>query len=664
MVTATWGLGEAIVGGLVTPDTLTVEKTTGRILSRETADKQVMTVRVESGTEEQPVPEAKRRAAVLNDQQAAELVRLGVQIEQLYGLPMDIEWARADGKFAILQARPITALPEPEAPVPTKWPLPGKGPFMRGSIVDFMPDPLSPLFSTLGRSRYNASFQRLVEWFARDRKTRMFSLVTINGYGYMSVDIDLRSGLKIAAVMTRLPQLVRLAVPRWRDEAVPRYAATVARWQARRLPDVPASELLTGAYEILDVAMDHLTTLQGGIMGIAGSAEATFSGVYDKLIRREDDPEAAAFVLGYDSTPILADKALYDLAGWCRDQLGLVEYIQSTPAEQLAANLVSPQAPPGLDVPVWRELQTRWQAHLEQYGAMIYSLDFARPLPIDEPTPLLETLKLYLSGQAPNPYERQQKLAERREAAMQFTLARLKGLRLKLFRMVLGWAQAVAPLREDGIAYLGYGYPQLRRILKELGRRLVQAGAVHQPDDIFWLIESEVRAAVAALDQGQAIAPLMDAVKQRRAEWQAQKRLTPPPTLPPMKKFLGISTEQWLPASGEDQAGDMLKGVAASPGKITAPACVLHGPEDFDQMRPGNVLVAGITTPAWTPLFAMAAAVVTDIGGPLSHGSIVAREYGIPAVMGTGVATKRIQSGQEITVDGSAGTVTLSKSVR
>jgi pyruvate,water dikinase len=86
---------------------------------------------------------------------------------------------------------------------------------------------------------------------------------------------------------------------------------------------------------------------------------------------------------------------------------------------------------------------------------------------------------------------------------------------------------------------------------------------------------------------------------------------------------------------------------------------VLHGPEDFDQMRPGDVLVASITTPAWTPLFAMASAVVTDIGGPLSHGSIVAREFGIPAVLGTGVATRRITSGQTITVDGSAGLVMI-----
>ena len=92
---------------------------------------------------------------------------------------------------------------------------------------------------------------------------------------------------------------------------------------------------------------------------------------------------------------------------------------------------------------------------------------------------------------------------------------------------------------------------------------------------------------------------------------------------------------------------------------MTAVARVLSGPADFEQFQPGEVLVAAITTPAWTSLFVRAAAVVTDVGGPLSHSSIVAREYGIPAVLGTGVATKRIRTGQRVTVDGVAGTVTL-----
>src|SRR5215210_1939341 len=114
-----------------------------------------------------------------------------------------------------------------------------------------------------------------------------------------------------------------------------------------------------------------------------------------------------------------------------------------------------------------------------------------------------------------------------------------------------------------------------------------------------------------------------------------------------------------MPAASEDQTGDTIKGIAASGGQVTAPARVLGGPGDFGQMRPGEVLVAAITTPAWTSLFAMASAVVTDVGGPLSHSSIVAREYGIPAVLGTGVATHRIQSGQTVQVDGDAGRVTI-----
>jgi phosphoenolpyruvate synthase/pyruvate phosphate dikinase len=149
-------------------------------------------------------------------------------------------------------------------------------------------------------------------------------------------------------------------------------------------------------------------------------------------------------------------------------------------------------------------------------------------------------------------------------------------------------------------------------------------------------------------------------VAERKATHEALRRVIPPPMLPPRKKYMGFDMETWTPAAEGSQSGGTLKGVAASTGRVTAPACVLHGPEDFDQMRPGDVLVAGTTTPAWTPLFTMASAVVTDIGGPLSHGSIVAREYGIPAVLGTGVATRRIKSGQTITVDGSKGIVVLS----
>jgi phosphoenolpyruvate synthase/pyruvate phosphate dikinase len=134
--------------------------------------------------------------------------------------------------------------------------------------------------------------------------------------------------------------------------------------------------------------------------------------------------------------------------------------------------------------------------------------------------------------------------------------------------------------------------------------------------------------------------------------------VNPPMALPQMKIF-GFDLMSLKDKRGRRNKGNIIKGVAASPGVARGVARILHGPDVFGHMQPGDVLVAPITTPAWTPLFAMASAIVTDVGGPLSHGSIVAREYGIPAVLGTGVATRRIQNGQTITVNGSTGTVEL-----
>jgi pyruvate,water dikinase len=109
----------------------------------------------------------------------------------------------------------------------------------------------------------------------------------------------------------------------------------------------------------------------------------------------------------------------------------------------------------------------------------------------------------------------------------------------------------------------------------------------------------------------------------------------------------------------ESKSGNTLKGVGASSGRVTAQACILRDPQDFGQLHPGEVIAAVTTTPAWTPLFAIASAVVTEIGGPLSHSSIVAREFRIPAVLAAGNATHRIQNGDLITVDGDLGIVLL-----
>jgi phosphohistidine swiveling domain-containing protein len=660
MISAAWGLGEAVVGGLVTPDALTLDKASGDVLERHTADKQVMTTRVNGGTEEQPVPAELRRAPVLDDGTAAALVRLGVQIEDLFGLPVDIEWALADGELSIVQARPITALPAPELEPPASWPLPDpRGTYMRGSIADFMPDPLTPLFATMAVPAINAGMARTLQELIGGNPSLLEGyLATINDYAYLHVALGCRDWLWVLFRMgPALPRLLRNGQRHWREVARPRYARIVARWRDRSADELAAAALLDGAGELTAAMADYLTALQVDAIGAAAGTEGLFTTVYDKLIKREGDPPAPTLLLGADSTPIRAEKALYDLALWCRERGDLAAYLLDTPSDQIAARLAGDQALPGDD---WREWQSRFRAHLAQFGHSIYDLDFARPLPADDPLPLLETLKLFVRGQGADPHARQQRSLERREQEVQSVLGRVKGLKRRLFRWTLRWAQTFALVREDSIFDIGLGYPVLRRMLRELGRRLAETGAIAEPGDIYWLELTEAERGAAALDRGETPANLAGRIEERKAIRHAEKRATPPQQLPPKGRVMGIKTDAFMPVSAEEQTGDVLKGVAASPGQVTATARVLLGPEDFRQMQPGDVLVAEITTPAWTPLFAMAAGIVTDIGGPLSHGSIVAREYGIPAVLGTGVATRHIESGRTITVDGSAGTVTFS----
>jgi pyruvate,water dikinase len=293
----------------------------------------------------------------------------------------------------------------------------------------------------------------------------------------------------------------------------------------------------------------------------------------------------------------------------------------------------------------------------------VNDLDFATPLPADAPVPVLDTLRFFLGGQTSDPRARQRQAAEARVRAVQQLRSRLDPLRRWLFGTLLRRAQQFAPLREAALADVGLGWPVLRRMAAQLGGRLVAAGALAQPDDVYWLTDAELQQATGELDAGAGgmVAPRLDVGAQRRATWREQRRLTPPSTLPLKEgaKVFGIDFTRLMPARTDQAAGTTFGGIGASPGRIAAPASVLHGPEDFDRMRPGTRLVAKITTPAWTPLFALAAGVVTDVGGPLSHSSIVAREYHIPAVLGTGVATARVQMGQRIEVDGDAGTVRL-----
>jgi phosphohistidine swiveling domain-containing protein len=660
VISAAWGLGEAVVSGAVNTDNVVVRMPGGPLLSRDTADKAVMTSYAATGTEELPVPAERRAEPVLDDRAAIELAGIGATVEAHYGAPQDIEWARTDDAFFVLQARPITALPEPEGPVPTDWTVPQPSAmYARASIVEQLPDPLSPLFADLIDPSVTRSLMTLFTELLGPTAIREgdVGLPTVNGYAYYCYDWAGMGRMMLLSpkafkILTRKDEYS--SVPRWRNYSHPRYRAVVDKWQARSIAELSSSELLDGVIELLDGTTEYYTSVQT-IIPLAATSEIVFARYYNSVVRRAGDPPATTFILGFDSEPIRAEKSLYDLAGWARERSDLAALLTARSSGELVGLFRRGEPPEGIDTAVWEEWRTRFQAHLDRYGHAVYNLDFVNAVPADEPTPLLDTVRFYLRGEGQNPYERQARIAGQREEATAAVLARLDSVRRRGFTRLLRWAQDVGPVREDALADVGLASPLMRRMLLELGGRMVATGTIEKPEDVFWLRHQEFRDWIAG---PQPVPGLAAEVERRKEIWRGQRRATPPQLLPKNARWRRLF-DSMMPAASEDQTGAVIKGMGASGGQVTAAARVLGGPSEFGQMQPDEVLVASITTPAWTSLFAMASGVVTDIGGPLSHSSIVAREYGIPAVLGTAVATRRIHSGERIRVDGDAGTVTL-----
>jgi len=668
VINAAWGLGEAIVGGLVTPDTVVVAKSTGKILSRETTTKTMMTVRTQTGTEAQAAPVEKQNEAVLDEKTAVALTKLGAQIETYYNMPMDIEWAIADGEIAILQARPITALP----PAPLKhvvWEPPAPNTmWMRRQIVEHMPAPLSPLFEDLYlRQGLSQTLDKLLNTFGEIANAH-FDLDpvmphgfadTINGYAYTTASYSLNAQTLKAAlkVYSRIPKMLTMPAFDWDGHVLPTYQALIARWDALDLDAAESATLLQGISEM--AAADS-----GYWFGSAANLGLSrfFDPVFDKLLKtvfRSALPKAglgsSAFLRGFDSKALDAQAAMESIANSVRSNESLRKLILNTTANHLLPALASH--------PDGRPVLTGINHYLGEYGHQIYNLDFVDPTQSENPLPMILSLKaLVRQPPAQAVRVRQAQMAAERDALVAQTAQALNPVSRRFFAWLWKWTKKYAPYREHVMFYMGAAWPTVRKLARELGQRLTDAGIIANPDDLYYLHRDEITTALEARANGQNIPAYAQLAQERRELREARMQLTPPPKVPERSALklgpIKISIFDPTPTDAIHD-GPVLKGYAVSTGRVTAPASVIHSAEDFNQMQPGAILVCTTTTPAWTPLFSQAKGLVTDVGGALAHGSIVAREYGIPAVMGTGVATARIKSGMMLAVDGDAGTVTL-----
>ena len=263
------------------------------------------------------------------------------------------------------------------------------------------------------------------------------------------------------------------------------------------------------------------------------------------------------------------------------------------------------------------------------------------------PSPLAET--------AATAAEQHAGVIEKRRAAEEaaFRVLAPAPRRLRAFRKLLADSQHLASLREEQVPHLTLAWPVMRRAVLRIGESLAAREVIPEPDGVFFLTRDE---ALQALE-GTTTAATVD-VAERRARRDAQGDLVAPLMVGRMTGMMERLWEKMPRLVGAVRSESALvSGTPASPGRVTGLVRVVRGPREFDQLQAGEILVAPLTAPAWTPLFTRAVAVVTDVGSLASHASIIAREYGIPAVVGCGDATARLRTGMRVTVDGSTGNV-------
>ena len=688
IVNSSFGLGETVVGGEVTADTHVLDR--NGLTAKQTAissKERMIVADVGQGTRTADVVSEQRQSACLSSAALSELAGLAIAVEDVFGgVPQDIEWALSSGKLWLLQSRPITNLPLP-APKDVTWPeIPGAQ-LLKRQVAENMPDPLSPLFEDLYlRGIFDTqTWPEGWEWKGRLTRNWMknFVVTTVNGYAYQPLYMErnrdwekrlqqtraeqkklpwranLRRAIKMPSYMIEelkggpLHALYVLmtafrtfrkfpVIVTWERRQLPDYLAAVEAWQQRDPAQETNAELLRGMRSLNTAEANYWHALRS----VIGNAKIT-DGAFQKFLEQNAPDEAfisGTFLSGFSSRTLDAEYAMRAIAEGIRADSSLCELALLTPTPRLVDAIKG--HPRG--VPVGAAIDR----YLHDYGRQVFNLDFVAPSLAEAPLPFAKRLQALVRDAGYDLTVRQRRVARTRRSKFLQALKFFKGRKRLEFLRIYWTSRVNYPSREEALFHMGRAWSVFRPWALELGRRLVDIGTLARPDDVFYVTSDDLQ---AAIDNG-ARPELKDKAARLRDLRARRFRMAPPVAIPPMQK-----KDDSPYASLRDNAGEqrVLRGFAVSPGTVTGIASVIMTPDDFDQMKPNSILVCPLTTPAWTQLFPHAIGLVTDVGSILAHGSIVAREYGIPAVLGVGDATQRIKSGQTITIDGDRGLATL-----
>jgi rifampicin phosphotransferase len=655
-VEATFGLGEALVAGVVNADVYKVRN--GEIVDKAIASKQrALVASPGGGTREQPIEPARRDQSALTDAQILELAQLGRRIEAHFGCPQDIEWCLVDDGFEIVQSRPITTLfPVPEVDDGANHVYVSVG------HQQMMTDAMKPL----GLSMWQLTTPRPMA----EAAGRLF--------------VDVTDGLASPATRAGLLEVFGRSDPLLRDAL--QTILDRGDFVPTRPDDGPGHPILGAARAPIEADSAIVTELiarnEASIASLqrdirAKSGSALFELILDDLVelrRRLVDPQSLqVIVAAMDAAAWLnvhlqkwlnetnaADTltqsvphnvtsemglALLDVADAIRPHPQVVAFLEDVDDDSFLDEL------PALDG--GREAADAIRGYLDRYGMRcVGEIDITRPRWSERPSVLvsliLGNIKNFETGAARRRFDQARQEATKKEHEL---LERLRELpdgaqKAEETKRMIDLVRTFIGYRE----YPKYGmvrrYFEYKQALLAEADRLVDAGVLRERDDIFFLTFDELHDVVRTQRVDD------DLIGQRKEAFASYEAIRPPRVLTSDGEVLSGSHLR------DDLPTGALLGLAVSAGTVEGRARVVLDMNEAD-LEPGDILVTAHTDPSWSPVFVVVSGLVTEVGGLMTHGAVVAREYGLPAVVGVENATRLIPDGQRIRLNGSKGYVEI-----
>ncbi|MFJ3694861.1 rifamycin-inactivating phosphotransferase [Streptomyces sp. NPDC090052] len=667
-VDAGFGLGEALVSGLVNPDVFKVRH--GEVVERVIAAKhRAVHALPAGGTREVAVDPQRQEQPALTDAQAVRLVQLGRRIEAHFGRPQDIEWCLADDDFRIVQSRPITTL----FPIPETGDVLGTGAqenhvYLSVGHQQMMTDPMKPLGISM--------------W----QLTAMAPMHEAGGRLFVDATRRLASPASRAAlldVVGRGDPLIRDALETvlGRDDFVPSLPDAAPAGAPAGGASAPAEPDPAIVPELIERSRTSIAALERDIRTKTGPALFDFLlEAFDEHKRGLGDPlNFQAIMAGMEATWWLNDQlqewlgeknaadtltlsapgnitsemglALLDVADVIRPKPEVVEFLRGVEHAGYAENTTF------LDelakLPGGTGARDAIEAYLDRYGMRcVGEIDITRPRWSERPATLvpviLDNVRNFEPGAAERRFEHGRQKAQQKE---QDVLSRLRALpdgdrKADEAKRMIDQVRTFIGYRE----YPKYGiisrYFVYKRALLAEAERLVRAGVLPEKEDVFYLTFQELHDVVRS---NQADGRL---IQQRKDAFRSYHALTPPRVLTSDGEAVNGAYRR------DDAPAGALIGLPVSTGTIEGRARVILDMAEAD-LEEGDILVTTFTDPSWSPLFVAVAGLVTEVGGQMTHGAVIAREYGLPAVVGVDRATRLIRDGQRIRVHGTDGYVEL-----